>query len=206
MDASSYRGKRPNRQISQGQGVHRPMILIALGANRAGHWGAPAATLARAVDEIAKARLRVHAVSALYETAPVGAGPQGAYVNAVAIVTSPRAAFALLRVLKRLEHRAGPRSERRWGPRALDLDILDDGRVVCGWRGGRAMPHAGPGRLVLPHPLMHTRPFVLRPLLDVAPDWRHPVLQRSAVELWARVKGRREGRVLQRVGGLKSAG
>ena len=52
--------------------------------------------------------------------------------------------------------------------------------------------------LVLPHPLAHGRPFLLRPLMDIAPGWRHPVLKRSARELWSLVARKPEGRVLKR--------
>jgi 2-amino-4-hydroxy-6-hydroxymethyldihydropteridine diphosphokinase len=62
----------------------------------------------------------------------------------------------------------------------LDLDLLAFGEQVRGWKNGIPVED---GRLVLPHPRLHERLFVLRPLLDVAPDWRHPVLGRTVQEL-----------------------
>lgn len=83
----------------------------------------------------------------------------------------------LLGLLKRLEHRFGRRSGRRWGPRVLDLDILL-------WSGGS---YAG-GGLVLPHPALATRDFVLQPLTEVAPDWRHPLSRLTVRHLRARLR------------------
>jgi 2-amino-4-hydroxy-6-hydroxymethyldihydropteridine diphosphokinase len=78
----------------------------------------------------------------------------------------------MLRLLKRIERRAGRRLGRRWGPRPLDIDILDYRGTRIGWPPRRREP----GRLILPHPEMHRRVFVLVPLLEIAPHWRHPIL------------------------------
>lgn len=184
-------------------------VLIGLGANWPGRWGPPAATLRRAMAELEQSGLRIHAESSLYETAPLGATPlgaqsglqgNGAYVNAVIAAETTLTPEALLQRLKHNERRAGRRSARPWGPRALDLDLLDHKGQVRGWRGRSASPVARwPGQLVLPHPQLHVRPFVLLPLTEIRPDWRHPVLQRSARELWHDVRRAREGRILRRL-------
>jgi 2-amino-4-hydroxy-6-hydroxymethyldihydropteridine diphosphokinase len=122
-------------------------------------------------------------VSSFFSTAPVGPGRQPRYLNAVALAEPGLAPGALLRLAKRIERRAG----RRFGPnsaaRPLDIDILDyGGRRLRGADRPRAR-----GRLILPHPELHARAFVLQPLLQVAPAWRHPVLGLSAKTLLARL-------------------
>jgi 2-amino-4-hydroxy-6-hydroxymethyldihydropteridine diphosphokinase len=142
----------------------------------------------------------VEAVSAFYETAAVGRARQPAYVNAVALIDTTLPPEALLRRLKALERTAGRRGGRPWGRRTLDIDILDYKGRVRHWRGRHPdFSHAGPRPLVLPHPLLHVRPFVLGPLLEVAPSWRHPVLGRDVRALWRKLAGRREGRLLKRL-------
>ncbi len=155
--------------------------LLALGANISGSWGAPRVTLARAVDELSHAGVRALRCSRHFSTRAVGPGLQHRHLNSVVLVETNLSAVSLLRLLKRIERRAGRRSGRRWGPRALDIDILDYGGRRVGW------PPRGrePGRLILPHPEMHARAFVLVPLLDVAPRWRHPVLGVTARTLLA---------------------
>src|SRR5262245_6377735 len=148
-------------------------LLLALGGNLAGPWGHPAATLARACDELSRAGLRIVRSSKVYATPPLGPGRQAPYLNAVLLVEPRAAPAALLRLLKRIERRGGRRLGLRWGPRCLDIDILDLGGHRLGWP---AQPRRARGRLVLPHPEMHRRAFVLVPLLEICPRWWHPVL------------------------------
>lgn len=178
----------------------RSKVVIGLGSNHEGVWGTPAETIRRALTEIARAKIGVAAVSPLYVTAAVGSARQPPYVNAVALLDTPLSPEALLRVLKAIERRSGRRGGRPWGPRTLDIDILDYGGQVRLWRKGRAaVEGAGARPLTLPHPLAHRRPFVLRPLLDIAPDWRHPALKQSGRALWRQASQRRQGAVLRRL-------
>jgi 2-amino-4-hydroxy-6-hydroxymethyldihydropteridine diphosphokinase len=103
--------------------------------------------------------VEVVAVSHVYETEPVGGPEQGPYLNAVVAVDTERAARALLDVARALERAAGRVRGERWGPRTLDVDVLlvGDERV-------------DEPDLVVPHPRMWERAFVLAPLADVAPD------------------------------------
>lgn len=174
------------------------MILIALGSNRSGVWGSPAATLKRAVKELAKTPgARILRQSRFYKTDGVGPGRPGTFVNSVVAIEAHCGPDALLRRLKMIERTAGPRSARRWGPRTLDLDILDyRGRVLDWPEKGRLKDAAIRTRLVLPHPLLHKRPFVLVPLIDAAPDWRHPVLYLSARQLWSRICNEHKGHII----------
>jgi 2-amino-4-hydroxy-6-hydroxymethyldihydropteridine diphosphokinase len=158
-------------------------LLLGLGANIAGPWGSPAETLSRALATLARAGLDELACSHFYRTKPVGGGHQPDFLNAVVATRARLAPFQLLRFLKALERQAGRRPGRRWGPRPLDIDILDYGGRRLGWPGARR----GRARLVLPHPDLHRRAFVLVPLREIAPGWRHPVLGAGASALLGRL-------------------
>jgi 2-amino-4-hydroxy-6-hydroxymethyldihydropteridine diphosphokinase len=120
-------------------------------------------------------------------------------------------------VLKAMEGEAGRRGGKRWGPRPLDIDILDYAGRVINWRARKPgalapvsrriasastrspAPNAGPRQLVLPHPQLHLREFVLAPLADIAPRWHHPVTGEPVAGLLRAIRDsapRREGRVL----------
>jgi 2-amino-4-hydroxy-6-hydroxymethyldihydropteridine diphosphokinase len=154
----------------------------------------------RALAEMERGHIVVSAVSPLYVTAAVGSARQPPYVNAAAMLDTPLSPDALLRVLKAIERGSGRRGGRPWGQRTLDIDILDYGGLVRLWRGRRpAYVAAGARPLILPHPLVHRRPFVLKPLVDIAADWRHPALKLSARELWRGASKRGQGAVLKRL-------
>jgi 2-amino-4-hydroxy-6-hydroxymethyldihydropteridine diphosphokinase len=154
---------------------------IGLGSNL----GHPRRRLARALAELARLpRTRLVAASGNYESAPVGSTePQPDYVNAVAVVSTALEPGALLARLRAIERRLGRRRrprEPRNAPRVLDLDLLLYGR--------RRIERPG---LTLPHPRMHERAFVLRPLLDIAPSVTIP--GRGAA--WAWLTGTRGQRI-----------
>jgi 2-amino-4-hydroxy-6-hydroxymethyldihydropteridine diphosphokinase len=141
------------------------MILIALGSNLPGPTGGPRETLERALAAFPKAGLGLLARSPWYRSAPVPPSDQPWFVNGVARVTCDTADPADL--LDRLHTLEADFGRKRDGTpnaaRTLDLDLLDmDGMVRT-------------DAPILPHPRMTARAFVLLPLADVAPDWRHPV-------------------------------
>jgi 2-amino-4-hydroxy-6-hydroxymethyldihydropteridine diphosphokinase len=152
------------------------------------------------LSDIEAKNIRVCAVSPLYATRAIGNARQPTYVNAVAVLDTALPPESLLRVLKGIERDSGRRGGRPWGQRTLDIDIVDHKGLVRHWHDGIGeFARAGARPLVLPHPLAHTRPFVLKPLVDIAPDWRHPVLKRSAAELWRAVARQGQGAVIQRL-------
>jgi 2-amino-4-hydroxy-6-hydroxymethyldihydropteridine diphosphokinase len=165
------------------------VIWISLGANIPGTWGPPESSLLRAISEIKKLQLHLAACSVLYRTPPIGGVRQPHYLNMVIGVRGSIAPFALLRAMKRLEANAGRRKRGYWGPRPLDLDILDHGGRTIGIPAGRRIG----GRLILPHPEMHKRGFVLVPLMAVAPAWHHPRLGVRAKQLLAQAPGLARG-------------
>lgn len=125
--------------------------------------------------------VEVTRVSPVYETQPVG-GPagQGPYLNAVAEVRTERAARELLEELLALEQKFGRVRHEKDGPRTLDLDLLLYGDLI-----------SQDERLIVPHPRMHERLFVLQPLAQLAPGLVHPLLQRTIADLLAELQGLR---------------
>ncbi len=155
---------------------------LCLGGNSDGCWGRPVATMKRAMASLERQGLRVVAQSDVFETPPVGTVRQARYANMIIAVKGSVSPAQLLRMVKRIERAAGRRAGVRWGPRPLDIDLLDyAGRQINVGDSQRVT-----GRLVLPHPEMHRRGFVLVPLAQVAPHWRHPVLGVTARSLIAR--------------------
>jgi 2-amino-4-hydroxy-6-hydroxymethyldihydropteridine diphosphokinase len=154
------------------------MIIIAFGANLPGPDGSPPQqTCARAVTAIAGIEgLTVEAVSPFYVSAPVPVSDQPPYINGVLRAAGDIDPALLLARLLDIENRFGRRRAELNAARSLDLDIIAMGGLV------RAEPDP-----ILPHPRAHERAFVLRPLADIAPAWRHPILGATAAELLARL-------------------
>jgi 2-amino-4-hydroxy-6-hydroxymethyldihydropteridine diphosphokinase len=139
-----------------GSNVRR--AYFGLGSNL----GDRAAHLQFALDGLAARAGRIVAISPVYETEPVGGPPQPDFLNAVVAIETALSPRELLGVARALETEAGrphPEPGRRWGPRPLDIDVLmvGDERV-------------DEPDLVVPHPRIHQRAFVLAPLADVAPE------------------------------------
>ncbi len=152
------------------------MILLGLGANLPNpESGPPLSTLMAALEVLGNEGIAIVRRSPWYRSAPVPASSQPWFVNGVAAVATSAGPEDLLATLHRIEDRFGRVRRSRNEPRSLDLDLLDyDGRIRP---RGRAP--------ILPHPRLHERAFVLLPLRDVAPDWRHPVFGTPIVDLIA---------------------
>lgn len=140
-------------------------VFVALGANMPFEGVHGPRALARAVAAMQVAGLVPRALSGVWETEawPQGSG-QPDYYNAVAELDGaglePQPLYA---VLSQIERNFGRERRERWAPRTLDLDII----AMDGFKGAF-------GAITLPHPRMHERAFVLAPMAEIAPDWRHP--------------------------------
>lgn len=144
------------------------MILIAIGANLPNPiHGPPLATCKAVLPELEKAGMTITGVSRWYESAPVPASSQPWYVNGVVAVLTPAPASDVLSSLLSIEAGFGRVRGQRNAARTLDLDLIAYNDLVLNDKNGA---HS----LILPHPRLHQRAFVLRPLGDVAPGWRHP--------------------------------
>lgn len=144
-------------------------VYIALGTNL----GDRRANLRAAIESMPP-EIHVLAESHVYETPPWGYKDQPAFLNMVIKAQTDLEPEPLLKYLKQLEVELGRKQNFRWGPRLIDLDILfyDDLALDS-------------PPLVIPHPRLHERAFVLVPLIDVAPDLIHPALHKSIRELLA---------------------
>lgn len=170
--------------------------LIALGGNLPSRAGPPRATLAAALKALAQGGAQVVAVSRMYHSPcfPAGAGPD--YVNGAARVRVAMEPAVFLAYLHDIEAEMGRERVQRWGRRTLDLDLLGEAGTGCETVLPDALTHRhwqelpleeqarlAPEQLILPHPRLHERAFVLIPLRDIAPDWIHPVLGLSVTEM-----------------------
>jgi 2-amino-4-hydroxy-6-hydroxymethyldihydropteridine diphosphokinase len=154
------------------------MILIALGANLPSPAGAPAATLSGALGRLKECGITILSVSSFYQT-PAWPDPQEPpFVNAVASIATRLPPAELLTLLHDVEAGFGRVRGAANASRSLDLDLLDyDGRIMS-------------SDVVLPHPRMAERSFVLVPLAEIASGWQHPVTRQGAAEILAKLPDR----------------
>lgn len=168
------------------------LCLVALGANLPSPVGPPLATLEAALLDLSARGMKLTARSRWRRTPafPPGAGPH--FVNGVAAFETDLEPRATLSLLHAVERAFGRDRRRRWAPRACDLDLLacddmvlpDRDAVVAWMKLAPSAQHVDtPPELVLPHPRLHERGFVLAPMADVASSWKHPILRRSVAEM-----------------------
>jgi 2-amino-4-hydroxy-6-hydroxymethyldihydropteridine diphosphokinase len=173
------------------------MIVLGLGSNSYGKWGSPSQTLHRAFEALDSTRIRVLAASNLYDTQPLDIKSKNTFVNAAALIETALPPLALLKVIKQFEVEAGRKKSRLPTSRCLDIDIIAYHDITI------ALPPFSPrGRaaLIIPHPEAHKRPFVLKPISDIAPFWHHPVFRLTAAQMLLRLPRSAGGAVLRLTG------
>jgi 2-amino-4-hydroxy-6-hydroxymethyldihydropteridine diphosphokinase len=143
-------------------------VYLSLGSNL----GDRAARIRKALEELMAAGLEVVQVSSFYQTEPVDFHPQRWFVNCVAEVGTSWMPLQLLKIVQSIERKLGRKPGIPKGPRPIDIDILLYENTVV-----------RSSALTIPHARLHERRFVLVPLLELAPNLRHPVTQRSVVEM-----------------------
>ena len=163
------------------------MILIGIGSNLPSIAGSPIETCTKALVHLSSLGMQIIARSPWYETAPVPVSDQPWFANGVAEVGTNLDPLALLGILQAIEAEFGRVRGEKDAARTLDLDLLTYNGVI-----------SDDPRLILPHPRIQERAFVLFPLRDLAPGWRHPILGLTATEMADRLQ---PGQQLRRFGG-----
>ena len=166
--------------------------FIALGSNLTNGGFSSQDLLKEAIREFDKSNLQLQAISRFFKNpaAPIGSGPD--FVNAAIKVRAHENAQNTMDQLHAIEKKFGRSREERWGERTLDLDLIAFGQsikpsksIYLHWHNLKKENQIieTPSDLILPHPRMHERAFVLIPLLDIAPNWIHPVLMKNTTQL-----------------------
>ncbi len=154
-----------------------PKVYIGLGSN-IGDKSENIRQALKLIDQINS--VSVKKVSSFYETEPVGYEDQDWFVNAVAEIEADLSPEALLDTLKKIEKFIGRKDRIRWGPREIDVDILFYDQMIIN------TPH-----LIIPHPRLHERAFVLVPLAEIAKDFVHPIMNKTITELLGEIKSQK---------------
>lgn len=168
--------------------------ILALGSNQPSDVGDSAQTLSNAIEVLSERLGITPHISRFFSTPafPEGSGPD--FVNAVVVLESGITPGELLGICHSLEQDAHRVRAQRWAARTLDIDViacddavLPDTRVHAYWRDLplSAQLTETPTKLIVPHPRMQDRAFVLVPMMDVAPAWRHPILGLTTTQMCA---------------------
>lgn len=154
----------------------RKIVYIGLGSNR----GERRKNIEKSLEFLDKTeRIDVISVSPFYDTEPYGYKEQPRFLNGVAKMLTSLKPASLFKKMKKIEKEMGRRKGRRWGPRIIDLDILFYNNIVF-----------NDEELIIPHPELHNRWFVLKPMVDIDPNFEHPVLKKTVNQLLEELNGK----------------
>lgn len=142
-------------------------ILLGLGSNLGERFD----NLTAAIEALSP-EVTVRTISPTYETQPLYVTEQPEFLNLVVRGTTALSPINLLALIKTIEAKIGRKHSIRFGPRIIDIDIIDYDSLILGL-----------GNLTTPHPRMHERLFVLKPLIDIVPNWMHPLTGQTAQQL-----------------------
>ena len=146
-----------------------PLVYLGIGSNL----GIREDNCLMAISLLEENGLKITKRSAMHETTPWGIKDQPKFINMAIEAETNISPLELLSIIKKIEGEMGRQPAMKWGPRVIDIDILLYGdKLLC------------EADLTIPHPLMHEREFVLRPLSEIAPDIVHPVLGKTIKELF----------------------
>ncbi|OCX61635.1 2-amino-4-hydroxy-6-hydroxymethyldihydropteridine diphosphokinase [Thioclava sp. SK-1] len=172
--------------------MYNSTFIFALGGNLAGDFSRPDCVFREALHKCSDAGFTLQALSRFYRSAayPASSGPD--FVNACGVLGGEMAPIDALRALHKIEDELGRVREKRWGARVIDLDLLAVGHNVAPdivtLRHWMELPFERqqidtPQQLILPHPRMTERGFVLVPLAEIAPNWRHPLTGMTVIDM-----------------------
>ena len=182
------------QRLKQGKNTH--YCLIAMGANLPSATGTALETLKKSLELFMLESLQITRISKWFSTPafPADSGPD--FVNGAVVVETTLTPTDVLSALHRIEAAMGRTRENRWEPRLCDLDLIayddiiqPDLETFQRWKALElsSQKTLTPDQLVLPHPRLQDRSFVLVPLNDIAPDWRHPVTGITVAEMLAAI-------------------
>ncbi len=153
--------------------IRAHIAYVALGSNLSN----PNRNCQQAIELLHDDDCQITACSSFYRTEPVGYTGQPHFINAVVTLEVHLSPHKLFGRLKAIESSLGKDIKKRWGPRTIDLDLLLYDNLII-----------DEGDLQVPHPRMHTRSFVMLPMVELAPELIHPVLGRSMQELYEQIE------------------
>ena len=169
--------------------TEKKLCWLALGSNLPYRGMEPLQVIDAAITALQDAGLDQVKVSGFYRTEPVPKSDQADFINCVLTSKTDYNALEILNICQLIEQSFGRDRSTRWGARTLDIDIINyDHQIIPSieeWRAAAEAVDANSElpKLVLPHPCMHKRAFVLQPLCDLVPGWWHPVCSRTAADL-----------------------
>lgn len=167
--------------------------VVAIGSNQRLNNSSSSDVLSAALSRIAVSVGPIASLSRFFRTPafPKGSGPD--FVNAALVVRAQGSAGVILEKLHAIEHELGRVRETRWGQRTIDIDLIAvEQNIVPNsetYKKWQLLPFSqqskiAPDQLILPHPRMQDRAFVLGPMRDICPDWVHPVIQKSVSQMY----------------------